>query len=241
MQDNPIHSEKVHQTERGLYISDIVYGANDGVITTFAIISGAAGATLTPETIIILGLASLVADGISMGMSNYLAISSRLAYQKQERAREYFEIENFPEQEKKEVRDILTNWGLDGEELETTLGALTRDKDRWVDIMMREELGIFEDRVDSPLKHGAITTTAFILAGALPLVPYLFGVNSESQFTVSLTATAISLFVVGAARTFVTGASLFRSGFQMLLVGGFAAFAAFLVGAIVKSVFGVYI
>ncbi len=81
MQEHFVHSEKIHQAERGLYIGDLVYGANDGIITTFAVVSGAAGASFSPGIIIVFGMANPIADGISMGLSNYLAIRSRLDYQ----------------------------------------------------------------------------------------------------------------------------------------------------------------
>ena len=241
MQENLTHSEKIHQTEHGLYISDLVYGANDGIITTFAVISGAAGASLTPGTIVILGLASLIADGISMGLSNYLGISSKLDYQKQERLREEFEVEKFPEKERGEVLEIMQKWGVPHKYMEEILDAVTSDKKRWVDLMMREELGIYEDRGVHPMNHGVVTMIAFIIAGFLPLIPYIFGVQAESQFVVSLAATGASLFIVGAARTLVTGTNWFRSGMQMLSVGVLAAFAAYFVGSIVKGLIGISI
>lgn len=241
MQEHFIHSEKIHQAERGLYIGDLVYGANDGIITTFAVVSGAAGAAFSPGVIIVLGMANLVADGISMGLSNYLAIQSRLDYQKSERAREEFEIEQFPDVEAKEVKDILTGWKIEEPGLSSVLKNIISNKKTWANFMMREELGIIEDEIKAPSIHGLITTVAFVVAGFLPLVPYLFGVAVESQFTVSVTATAISLFVVGSVRTFVTGANWFKSGIQMLLVGGLAALSAYLVGNIVKNIFGIIV
>ena len=239
MQEQFSHSEKIHQTDRGLYIGDLVYGANDGIITTFAVISGAAGASLSPNLVIILGLASLVADGISMGLSNYLAIRSRLDYQKQERKREEFEVEKFPDKERAEVLVILKRWKIPEARTEEILDAITSDKKSWVDLMMTEELGIIETEVDSAAKHGAVTTAAFILSGFLPLIPYLWGVSAESQFTVSLSATALSLFLVGAMRTFITGGRWFRSGIEMFLVGSLAALSAYLVGGVVKTIFGI--
>lgn len=241
MQEQLIHSEKIHQSEHGLYISDLVYGANDGIITTFAVVSGAAGAALPAGTIVILGLANMVADGISMGLSNYLGISSKLDFQKQERLREEFEVENFPEKEREEVREILVRWGVPEKHLEEILDAVTSDKKRWVDLMMREELGIYEDNVVYPMKHGLVTMVAFIVAGFLPLTPYVFGIATESQFMVSIIATAASLFIVGSARTLITGANWFKSGLQMLAVGGFAAASSYYVGALVKYLYGIAI
>ncbi len=241
MQENLIHSEKNHQTERGLYIGDVVYGANDGIVTTFAVIAGSAGAGLPPNLVVILGVATLIADGISMGFSNYLAIKSKLDYQKAERKREEKEIEQFPEQEKKEVVVILKRWGIPESRMAEILNAVTGNKKRWVDLMMLEELGIVEGKLESPANHGVITTTAFVLAGLLPLIPYMLFFKTESQFAISLIATAFALFMVGALRTIITGQRWFRSGLEMLLVGGLAASAAFLVGGLIKNIFGVSI
>ncbi len=241
MHEKFTHSEKIHKTGRGQYIGDIVYGANDGIVTTFAVISGAAGASLSAQPIIILGLASLIADGISMGLSNYLAITSKLDFQKQERLREIFEIENFPEKERDEVREILAKWKVPESKIDDMVDILTANKDSWVDLMMREELGIFEDKVESPVRHGIITSISFFIAGSLPLLPYIFGIKVGSPFAFSLMTTAISLFVVGGARTIVTGSNWLKSAIQMLIVGGLAAFAAYLVGGIVKNIFGIVV
>ncbi len=241
MQQQTIHSEKIHKIEHGIYIGDAIYGANDGIITTFAVVSGAAGAALSSGLIIILGLASLVADAVSMGLSNFLAIKSKLDYQIQERKREETEVELFPEKEKEEVREILQRWNVPDDKLGEFVTALTKDKKQWVDFMMKEELGIIEEPSESPLKHSLVTTVAFIVAGFLPLIPYVFGVAAESQFFVSIAATGISLFTVGALRTLITGTKWFYSGLQMLSVGGAAALIAYFVGSAVKTFFGITI
>ncbi len=239
MQEHVAHTENIHQSERGIYLADLVYGANDGIITTFAVVSGAAGASLSSSVILILGMANLIGDGISMGMSNYLALKSQQEFQAKQRKIEEEEVEKYPAIERDEVREVLERWKIDPQHHELFLKELTKDKKVWVDIMMREELGIMEDELSSPAKHGLVTFVAFALAGFLPLIPYVFPVPSADQFVVSIIATAVALFVVGAARTWVTGAHWIRSGFQMLGVGALAAAAAYIVGSIVKSVFGI--
>jgi len=239
MHEHNIHSEHLHERERGKYLGDLVYGANDGIITTFAVVSGAAGAALSPGIIIALGLANLIADGISMGLSNYLALKSRLDYQRQERIREEHEIEKFPDMERTEVVEILKSWHIPEGSQSAVLAAITSDKKRWVDFMMKEELNIIEDGDDSPIAHGLMTFLAFIGAGFLPLTPFVFGAPTGSAFSISIIATAVSLFAVGALRTLVTGAGFMRSGLQMLGVGILAASAAFVVGGVVKNIFGV--
>ncbi len=235
MHDHSLHSEHVHERERGKYIGDLVYGANDGIITTFAVVSGATGAALSPGLIVVLGLASLIADGISMGLSNYLALKSKLDYQHEERKREEHEIEEFPAEERAEVLKILEKWKIPDASIHTVLAAITSDKKRWVDFMMKEELDIIEDSDDSPAMHGFITFLAFVLAGFLPLVPFLLGASVSHAFVISIIATGASLFIVGALRTLVTGAKWFYSGLQMLGVGILAAVAAYIVGGIISS------
>ena len=228
----------IHARAAGEYIADFVYGANDGIVTTFAVVAGSAGAGLSPVIIIILGFANLVADGISMGMSNFLSLRSRLSFEQREREREEYEVEKFPDVERQEVEEIVQKWGITGDHAKAFVDDIVSDKKRWVDFMMREELNILEDPDDKPSIHGLVTFGAFLLAGLLPLIPYLFGISSQNQFNVSIVATAISLFVVGSLRSFVTNQKWFRAGVEMLVVGGFASGAAYLIGAFVKGLIG---
>lgn len=230
------HSEIIHAKKEGAYLADFVYGANDGIITTFAVVSGAVGAGLPPVVIIILGLANLVADGLSMGLSNVLSLRSRKSFETRERKREEYEIEHFPEEERREVEEVVEKWGIRGEHATMLVNDITADKKRWVDFMMREELNILEDKNDKPATHGLVTFVAFVIAGTLPLIPYLFGVSTDLQFAVSIVATAVSLFIVGASRSVVTNQKWLRSGLEMLLVGGIAAIAAFGIGALVQGI-----
>ena len=210
------NTEKAHEGERGQYLGDAVYGANDGIITTFAVVSGAAGAGISSGVIVILGIANLIADGISMGLSNYLSLRSRAEYQKKQRRTEEKEVAEFPEVEKKEVNYILKNWGVPEDRLEEITSAITRDKKKWVDLMMKEELGIVEGAVAKPSRHGFVTSASFVFCGALPLIPYIFGISPALQFPISIAATVISLFLVGSLRNIVTSTGWLRSGVEML-------------------------
>ena len=134
------------------------------------------------------------------------------------------------------MEDIVGKWGVRGDHVAMFVNDLVADKKRWVDFMMREELGILEDSGDKPAVHGLVTFVSFAIAGTLPLVPYLFGVPTGSQFIVSIIATAMSLFAVGASRSLVTSKTWFRSGLEMLLVGGLASAAAFAIGGLVKNI-----
>lgn len=241
IQEKIPHSEYFHQANKGEYLGDFVYGANDGIITTFAMVAGAAGASFAPGIVIILGLANLIADGISMGLSNFLSLRSKQEYQKREREIEEVEVEKFPERESKEVEEIIQTWGIPKNEADIIVKAITGDKTRWVSFMMREELGIMEMMNESPAKHAMATGIAFVIAGILPLAPYLFSFFSGQSFLASILATATALFTVGSLRSLVTSMSWFRSGLEMLLVGGVAASAAYGIGGMVKYFFGVIV
>lgn len=230
-----IHTENEHGKLKGEYLGDFVYGANDGIITTFAVVTGAIGAGLSPLVIILLGLANLVGDGISMGASNFLSLRSRRSFEQRERAREIHEVEEFPEEERREVRDIIHRWGVSETNVTSLTNDIVSDKKLWVDFMMREELGILEDLKDKPAIHGLVTFIAFLVVGAMPLIPYIFGVPAHLQFIVSLIATGISLFIVGSLRSLVTNQKWLRAGLEMLIVGALAAGAAYAVGAVVKT------
>ncbi|MBI5140113.1 MAG: VIT1/CCC1 transporter family protein [Candidatus Vogelbacteria bacterium] len=125
--------------------------------------------------------------------------------------------------------------------LTSALDGITSDRKTWTNFMMREELGIVEDSISAPWLHGLVTMVAFVVVGFLPLTPYMFGVAVESQFAVSVIATAVSLFVIGSLSALVTGANWFKSGVQMLIVGSLAALSAYLVGGIVKDLLGISI
>lgn len=234
------HAEEVwHRLHQGTYIGDLVYGANDGIITTFAVVSGATGAELSSWIIIVLGLANLVADGLSMASSKFLSVSSERAFYNSQRKREEWEIEQFPEIEKEEVRDILRRWGIAKERIEYVLEDIIQDKKNWLDLMMREELDLHESGSTKPFKHGLATFFAFATAGFIPLIPYIFGFPSQFQLQVSIVTTGFSLFLIGAARTFVTAASWLVSGLEMLFIGGGAASVAYLIGWAMKTFFGI--
>ena len=156
-----------HRLQRGIYIKDFVYGANDGIVTTFAVVSAAAGAALSPGVVIILGLANLLADGFSMGASNFLSLRSGKEFMRMQRGKEEWEVENFPEIEKEEIRDILRAWGVPRGSIEPSTTAIVQDKKRWVDLMMKGELHILEEDEANPIKHGIDNFLQFLVAGAL--------------------------------------------------------------------------
>lgn len=162
----------------GKYIGDLVYGANDGIITTFAVVAGVAGAGLSPAIVVILGISNLLADGFSMAASNYLARNSEKQY--------------------------------------------------------LEKIGIPEENKKNPLKNATATFVAFVIAGSIPLLPYILGIEGDI-FLQAIVATTITLFVVGSLRARITGMNWFRAGMEMLAIGALAAFVAYIIGKLLGN------
>jgi len=220
------------------YIGDFIFGGLDGIITTFAVVSGVVGANLGSNVILILGLANLLADGFSMAVGAYLSSKSENEYYQKERQRELWEVENYPEGEKAELYEIYLQKGYTPAEADQLLAIHTRSKERWVSAMMIDELGMLEDD-RSPITSGIITFIAFLIAGTVPLLVYLAGlflpIPSDQAFMASILLSGIALFCLGAGKVFVTHQNPIRSGLEMLLVGGLAAGVAYAVGALLRS------
>lgn len=223
-----------HRHIAGKYIGDLVYGANDGIITTFAIIAGASGASFPPIVVVILGLSNILADGISMGASNFLGKKSEQDYAKAQREKEAWEIEHLKELEEEEIREIFEKKGFTGKDLEKAVKIITSNKDIWIDTMMKEELGITIEDKDDPKKHGLATFVAFTAAGFFPLLSYLIP-GTNNHFLISSIVSGFTLFIVGALRTLITTVSFIRGGLEMLIVGSLAASVAYLVGALLEK------
>jgi VIT1/CCC1 family predicted Fe2+/Mn2+ transporter len=217
----------------GRYIKSVVYGGLDGIVTTFAVVAGVNGASLSAGVVLILGFANLVADGLSMAIGDYLSTKSEQEYQKAERAREAWEVEHYPEGEKKELVELYEAKGIPGGDARQMVETVARHPKAWVDIMMVEELGILADE-ESPLKNALTTFVSFAVFGFMPLltsvlaqfVPFL----RQNSFPVSIALVGVTLFALGAVKTKITGRPWFASGLETLVVGGITAAAAWGVG-----------
>ena len=212
------------------YLRDFVYGAVDGTVTTFAVVSGVAGAGLNAGVVIILGLANLLGDGFSMAAGNFLATRLDRDRILKTRAMEEMHIREIPEGEREEVRQIFAAKGFTGELLERAVEIITSDPKLWVDTMVREEWGLNLE-APSPLRAAVSTFAAFILAGSVPLLPFfwnlLAGNRNQDSFLISAWMTAAVFFLVGAAKSRFSGEKWIRSAFETLLVGGSAALLAY--------------
>ena len=239
--DSESISKRIHATAKHSYLKDFVYGAIDGTVTTFAVVTSIAGAGLESEIVIVLGMANLLGDGFSMAASNYLG--TRTEQQLRERAREMERrhIRLVPEGEREEVRQIFAAKGFQGQDLDRAVEIITSSEKRWVDTMLVDELGM---SLESPSAIKAAVTTffAFFLVGLLPLTAFMFGLVAPTEsawlYGISTITTAMAFFAVGAAKSFFVDQKWYWSGLETLLIGGVAASLAFIVGLLLKGIIG---
>ncbi len=224
----PSHTEAAHIPGGGI-IRELVFGANDGLVAAFAVASGVNGAGVKSSVILIAGLAELIGGTISMALGAYLSTKSQIEYYRGEMNREAYEVDNFPEVERQEIREIYESKGFKDEILEKIISHITSDRKRWVEIMMNEELGLSLDPSTSPSKSAVATGGAYAFGALMPVIPYMF-MQPGSGLLASAAVTLTVLFGVGAAKTIVTGKNLLRSGFESMAIGGLAAAATFLAG-----------
>lgn len=217
----------------GEYIKSAIYGGLDGIITTFAVVAGVAGASLSMGVVIILGFANLFADGLSMAIGDYLSTKAEREYQSAERKREQWEAENYPDGEKRELIEIYIDKGIPLNDSKKIVNIISKHKKAWVDLMMIEELGIIESN-QSPIKNSLVTFGSFCIFGFIPLLTFILTSLIPSikgmQFQIATILAGLTLFILGALKTRFTGRNWFISGIEMFLVGGIAASAAYVIG-----------
>jgi VIT1/CCC1 family predicted Fe2+/Mn2+ transporter len=220
------------------YLPDFVYGGIDGSVTTFAVVAGVTGASLSPTIVLILGFANLFADGFSMAVSNYLSTKSKKEYAEKIRKSEEHSVINIPEEETQEIREIFSEKGFSGKQLDDAVEIITSNQDIWIDTMMKDEFGIFEDHT-SPIKSAIVTFISFNLIGFIPLFAYVLSYFSDSfkskTFTLSIVLTSIAFFIVGSVKGRVVGKRWLFSGFETLLIGGAAAVIAYYAGYLLRG------
>jgi VIT1/CCC1 family predicted Fe2+/Mn2+ transporter len=216
------------------YISEFVYGGIDGAITTFAVVAGSAGAKLDLRIILVLGFANLLADGFSMSVGNYFSTKAEHDNYEKHRQLEYWEIEHLPETETQEIRDIYRKKGFEGDLLEQVVAVITRNKEVWVDTMMKEELEMIPDG-KTPMRTAIVTFVSFFLIGLIPLLAYvaavIFSLPVDKLFWISSAATAFGLALIGLMKSVVTAQSRMQGVIETVALGGVAAFLAYWVGA----------
>lgn len=222
-----------------IWVSDFVYGGIDGAVTTFAVVAGVQGANLPVAVVLILGFANLLADGVSMAVSKYSGDKAEKERIQRIRRLEYKSIRDNPQEEREEIEDILRDHGFAGQALASATQVITKDKDVWVDIMMKHEFDVVEEAI-YPLKGARTTFLAFNLVGLIPLLGYifkpLFPVSTNAIFFVTTVCTMLALFIVGTVKTRFTDETWWKAGCKTVLLGGVAASLAYLVGYLLRGI-----
>lgn len=221
------------------YIKDFVYGAIDGAVTTFAVVSGVAGAGLSSGVIVVLGIANLVGDGFSMAASNFLGTRAEEQHRERLRRIEEEHIDRFPDGEREEIRQIMQAQGFEKDDLKRAVDIITGDRQRWVETMLKEEHGV---PLVGPIawKAAAATFAAFVLIGVIPLLPFVarlgLGFDLPSPYVWSTLMTGVAFFAVGAAKSYFVDQHWSWAGLETLAVGGGAAALAYICGVLLQSV-----
>jgi len=210
-------------------VRDIVIGMSDGLTVPFALAAGLSGAVDSSGIIVTAGLAEVAAGAIAMGLGGYLAAKTDAEHFVAERAREERETEDVPEVEAAEVADVLRSYGLEADKVESVVNAIRADKARWVDFMMRFELGLEEPDPKRASRSAATIALSYIAGGMVPLAPYFVLPSVHAALIGSIIVTLLALLVFGYIKGRFTTARPLRSAWQTVVVGGLAATAAFVI------------
>ena len=223
-----------HASIGGNALRASVLGANDGLVSNLSLVMGVAGAGLESRVILITGVAGLIAGACSMAMGEWISVQSSRELYRRELAVERTEIESFPEEERLELIGIYESRGLDTPVATQIAEHVMADQDRALEVMAREELGIDPDDLGGSAWTAAGSSFALFVAGAIVPVAWFAFLSPREAVPLSVAASAIGLFGIGAAITRVTDRPPWRSGMRQLLIGLAAAIATYGTGALLS-------
>lgn len=209
------------------FISDIVIGMSDGLTVPFALAAGVSSAVSNTHIVTTAGIAELVAGAISMGLGGYLAGKTELEHYESEYKTEAWEVDNLPEKEKDEVKEIFLDFGLSPETSQLATEELSKDKTKWIEFMMRLELGLDKPDPKRATKSAANIGGSYIVGGIIPLLPYFFVDTPIDGLKISAVVTLICLFIFGFFKSKATGQPVLSGALKVMIIGAVAAAAAF--------------
>ncbi|PZF71848.1 VIT1/CCC1 transporter family protein [Taibaiella soli] len=208
-------------------ITDIVIGMSDGLTVPFALAAGLSGAVSSTAIILTAGIAEIAAGSIAMGLGGYLAGKTEQDHYRSELKREQDEVEAVPEVEKAEVRDVFAEMGLSEETQHLIADEIAKDKEKWVDFMMKYELGLEKPNPKRARNSALNIGISYIVGGIVPLSPYMFAATPLEGLKWSCVVTLICLFVFGFFKAKVTGQNPWGGAVRVTVIGSVAAAAAF--------------
>jgi len=234
------HSPEQHHVELHMrsseILTDIVIGMSDGLTVPFALAAGLSGAVSDAHLnlIWIAGLAEIAAGSIAMGLGGYLAGKTEVDHYNSELKREYDEVQRVPEKEKEEVKEFFSNLGLSEEVQRQAVAEMTKDKDVWVDFMMKYELGLDKPDPQRARKSAFNIGVSYVVGGLIPLSPYFFVHEGLTGLKISAVITLICLFVFGYFKSKITGVNPLAGALRVMIIGALAAGCAFAVARLIQ-------
>jgi VIT1/CCC1 family predicted Fe2+/Mn2+ transporter len=215
-------------------VRDVVIGMSDGLTVPFALAAGLSGANVDTHVVVLAGLAEIAAGAIAMGLGGFLAARTDEEHYQSELQREIDETRELPDEEIAEVARVFQGWGLTDQQIQPIVMAISSDEKRWVDFMMRFELGLEEPDPKRAVRSAATIGLSYVAGGFIPLAPYFFVADLQTGLVVSVGVTLTALFIFGCIKARFTGISLWRGGSQTILIGGLAAAAAFTIARLFR-------
>jgi predicted membrane protein (TIGR00267 family) len=224
-----------HHLKSSDTIRDIVIGMSDGLTVPFALAAGLSGAVAKSGIVVTAGIAEIVAGSIAMGLGGFLAGKTESDHYASELKREYDEVERVPEEEKMEVMEVFADFGLSNQLQLQVAEEMAKDKDKWVDFMMRYELGLEKPEANRASQSAITIGLSYIVGGIIPLSPYFFIDDSQKALIYSCAITMVCLFVFGYFKSKVTGQPPISGAFKVLVIGALAAAAAFFMAKLING------
>ncbi|HTS44980.1 MAG TPA: VIT1/CCC1 transporter family protein [Puia sp.] len=216
-------------------LTDIVIGMSDGLTVPFALAAGISGAVQSTELIVIAGLAEIAAGSIAMGLGGYLAGKTEIDHYDSELKREYDEVEKLPHIERQETKDFFASLGLSEEVQNQAVEEVMKDKDKWVELMMKYELGLEKPDPKRARKSAFNIGISYIVGGLIPLSPYFFVSQGIDGLKISAVITLICLFIFGYFKSKLTGINPVTGAFKVMIVGALAAGCAFAIARMIQA------
>lgn len=220
------HHNEEHFTGSQM-VKDLVIGMSDGLTVPFALAAGLSGAVASSNIIVIAGIAEICAGSIAMGLGGYLAGKTEQDHYASEQKREYDEVEHLRHREIEETKEFFANIGLSPALQDQATEEIAKDKDRWVDFMMKYELGLDKPDPRRATKSALNIGLSYIAGGIIPLCPYFFISDSNDALKISVIATLACLFIFGFFKSKITGVNPWWGALRVTLIGAMAAAAAF--------------
>jgi predicted membrane protein (TIGR00267 family) len=213
-------------------VTDIVIGMSDGLTVPFALAAGLSGAGIATHTVVTAGLAEIAAGSIAMGLGGYLAGKTEIDHYNAEQKREEWEVDNLPEREKQEVKEIFATMGMSEATQNLVVEEMAKDKEKWVDFMMRYELGLEKPDVRRATRSAMNIGLSYIVGGLVPLTPYFFAESATDGLKYSAIITVCCLLIFGYFKARFTGQNPVQGAIRVAVIGSVAAAAAFLIAGL---------